>query len=267
MGSVYQTAIDYLTEAIGMAQADGLDNLELRATAMRARAAHAQAVWNCIHGTGDANCPLTTAGSADAQTVVASEGFSDWMFRLEFNPSTIHDTWQSVQFQVNERGELQIGPTFVTRNADDSIDEFIFMDPIEGEVDARVTAAADEFLGGGQFSPITQASNREMHLILAEAELANGNPAGFETHINHVRDNITGQDVTYTGQIPAMEMLEHERRANLFLQNRRLADHYRFDNPPQEWPANSFAATNPGTMLPITCIEVRANENLNTPGC
>lgn len=272
MGSVYQTAIDYLTESISMAQADGLEELELQATAMRARAAHAQAVWNCLHG-GGGTCPLVAAGTADAQAVVDDEGFSDWQFRLQFSPATITDVWQSVQFQVNERGELQIGPTYVTLNADESIADTIFVDPLTGDTDPRVASAMAEFLGGGQFSPITQASNREMYLILAEAELAtNGNTATFQGLINNVRQDLSGPSpgVAYTGPgtgLTGEEILEHERQANLFMQNRRLADHYRFDNPPPEWVSTSFAFNNPGAMLPITCIEVRANPNINTPGC
>ena len=68
-----------------------------------------------------------------------------------------------------------------------------------------------------------------MHLILAENSLANGDNAGFTTHINHIRamDGLT----EYSGQIDAQEMLLHTRRVNLFLQGRRLSDHYRFASP------------------------------------
>jgi len=73
----------------------------------------------------------------------------------------------------------------------------------------------------------------------------------------------------YSGQIPASDVLQHERRANLFLQYKRLQDHYRFGMPSSNWLAGSPAMTTPGTMLPITRIEILANchhpDNANHP--
>ncbi len=270
--AVYQPAIDALGEAITVAQSldpdviEDADVHELRATALRARALHAQAVWNYLHGMGAG--PLVTAGAADAATVVADQGFSDWTFDAEFSAATVAS---DLGFQVNNRGELQLGTAYVTRNVDDSIDEYIFMDPITGEVDVRMRGLATAFLAGGDFPSMIQVSNREMHLILAEEQLANGNvtgAGGFMAHINHVRVEITDEDpYTGPGQLAPMVMLEHERRANLYLQNRRLADHYRFGTPSPEWDATSVAASNMDVMLPITCIEIRANENLSAEGC
>jgi hypothetical protein len=48
---------------------------------------------------------------------------------------------------------------------------------------------------------------------------------------------------------------------NLFLQGRRLADHYRFDDPSPEW--NPEAKSDDGTFLPIAITEVRSNPNIN----
>lgn len=260
MGTVYDDAISYLNEAASMAQADGLTNLEANAIAMRARAKHAKAVWQKIQGSAPSD-PLVDAGADDAGTVVGMKGFEDWMYRLTFSGSTVDS---DVAFQVNERGELQLGTSVVTRNDDDSIDEFILTDPITGEVDTRLRAAADEFLASSQYAPITQASNREMHLILAESRLAQDDMDGFIEHINHVRVEITGtEEYTGPGQVAAEEMLEHERRVNLYLQNRRLADLYRFGTQAAEWQSGSAAATTPGLMLPITLIEIRANPNIS----
>lgn len=259
MDQVYTQAISYLSEALTLARAEGLSGVEANALAMRARAKHALAVWQKIQGSTPAD-PLVNAGADDAGALVGMKGFEDWMYRLTFSSSTVDS---NIAFQVNERGELQLGESFVTRNADDSIDEFIFTDPITGEVDTRFQAAADEFLGSSEFAPITQASNREMHLILAESRLAQDDMDGFIEHINHVRVEILGGE-PYEGaaQVDPVEMLEHERRANLYLQNRRLADHYRFGTPSPEWQPNSASATSPGTMLPITIIEIRANPHL-----
>ncbi|MDZ7694359.1 MAG: hypothetical protein U5K69_25090 [Balneolaceae bacterium] len=55
-------------------------------------------------------------------------------------------------------------------------------------------------------------------------------------------------------------MLEHSRRVNLFLQGRRLADHYRFGSSSPEWAPNQDEA---GTFFPITITEIRANPNID----
>lgn len=67
-----------------------------------------------------------------------------------------------------------------------------------------------------------------MHLIIAENALANGDEATFAAHINKIRalDGLT----EYTDQIDAQDLLEHSRRVNLFLQGRRISDHYRFSS-------------------------------------
>lgn len=56
-----------------------------------------------------------------------------------------------------------------------------------------------------------------------------------------------------------MDLLEHERRVNLFLQARRLADHYRFGSPSSNWLENSAALVRPGTFFPISITEIRSN--------
>jgi len=264
MFQVYEQAIDHFTEAISIAEADGRANLVLQATALRARAQHALAVWQKIQGSVPAD-PLVSAGVADAQAAIAMTGGEDWMFQAEFSSSTISN---NMAFQVNERGELQFGEPYATRNADDSVDEFIFTDPITGEVDTRFLATVEDFMGGSEFVPITLASAREMHLILAEADLAAGNVDGFTDHINAVRVDLTNT-APFEGpaQLDPLEMLKHERRTNLYLQGRRLADHYRFGEPAVNWLSGSPAINSPGTMFPITCIEVRANLEIDNPGC
>ena len=47
----------------------------------------------------------------------------------------------------------------------------------------------------------------------------------------------------------------------------RLQDMYRWGLTMPEWDAQSAAITAPGTMLPITIIEIRANCYLNGLGC
>ena len=66
----------------------------------------------------------------------------------------------------------------------------------------------------------------------------------------------------YSGQIDAQAMLLHTRRVNLFLQGRRLSDHYRFASPSEYWISTSVATTAPGEFFPITISEIQANPNI-----
>jgi starch-binding outer membrane protein, SusD/RagB family len=74
----------------------------------------------------------------------------------------------------------------------------------------------------------------------------------------------------WAGQIPALDMLKHERRANLFLQGRRLADLYRWGENSPEWQTAppSTAVSRRGTFFPLTCIEIRSHpEDFAGTGC
>jgi starch-binding outer membrane protein, SusD/RagB family len=105
--------------------------------------------------------------------------------------------------------------------------------------------------------PFTLTSWKEMQLILAEAALAQGNNAEFQTRINAVR--AVDQLPAWDGSTPsAREMLIHERRVNLFLQSRRLHDLYRFGLKADRWLANSVAALK-ACFFPITAIERQSN--------
>ncbi len=117
---------------------------------------------------------------------------------------------------------------------------------------------------GSQYSPLTVVSTRVLHLIVAEDALARGDMEGFTTHVNHVRamDGLT----PFSGQIAAMDMLQHER-VNATFMGLRLADMYRFGIVDPRWQPNGDTRTAPGTLLPITLVEVRANCYLNGLGC
>ena len=75
--------------------------------------------------------------------------------------------------------------------------------------------------------------------------------------VNAVRgmDGLT----PWSNQVPALQILEHERQVNLFLEMRRLADMYRFGLPSPEWQATSAAASKPGTFFPIAYSEALTN--------
>ena len=55
--------------------------------------------------------------------------------------------------------------------------------------------------------------------------------------------------------------LQHERRANLFLQGRRLPDMYRFGATSVMWDAVEKSAA--GAFFPIPIRECRANDNVS----
>ena len=141
--------------------------------------------------------------------------------------------------------------------------------------------APDQFRGGSyldagiEFPDVTVTSARLMHLILAEDALANGNTGDFETHINNLRglDDVTDWDRAADG-LTDVEVLQHHRRVNTLLMGLRLQDMYRWglqpttaSAPSARWQSGSAALDEPGTMLPITIIEERANCNLNGQGC
>ena len=129
-------------------------------------------------------------------------------------------------------------------------------DPVTGLADATLAARVAEVSGDrNPFLPIVSAA--EMHLLIAEHALATGDTAGFTRHIDAARA-IHGRAPS-GGAVPAMDLLQHERRVHLFLQGRRLLDHYRFGSVGDGWDAGSEAATSPGTFLPIPESERVAN--------
>lgn len=243
---VYDDAIERLTKAIDVARQAGNQELEARALAARARAKHAKAVWQLLNPPGQTPAnPLVNAGADDAAATLALVD-DNWRWQFFYG---VGREWNDLAWQINGRKEL----AFVANLPDD---------PIDGGDDPRVTAAVAEFTdvnrwGGTNYSPVTVVSAREMHLIIAEAKLASGDEAGAKAELNIVRalDGLT----PLNGQITTLEMLIHERRANLFLQGRRLNDMYRFGIKDPEWDTTSPAYQTPGLFLPITISERLAN--------
>lgn len=265
MVGLYDTAIGYLSDGISLASQEGFETLETRLLAVRARAHHARGVWEKTHPPGevDTGDPLVESADAasDAQAVLDRVGMTDWTYEVTFSPSTVAS---NIAFQINQRGELQFGARFVEADPDDltDIEQIVFEDPIDDVVSPPVEEEINSFIESDEFAPHTVASAREMHLILAEHALAQGDDGGFETHVNHVREDMDGL-TPYDGQIPAEEMLEHSRQANLFLQIRRLSDLYRFGTQSDEWLPQSRAVTRPGTFFPIALTEIRSNPEVD----
>lgn len=267
MGTVLDKSITYFTAAINGAKEVGNKDLELKATALRARAKHSRKIWDQINpspkgGTGF----VDGSASADALAAIGLAGgvTADWNYDLTFSPTTVSN---DVADWINDRKENQVDLTLVEINAARDVSAIKIKDPIDNIADPAFTKRLSHFRGGNplskgvRYTPLTIVSTRLLHLIAAEEALAGGNTNGATTHINHVRamDNLT----PYNGQIPAADMLRHTRRMNTWMMGLRLADMYRFGVKDARWEPNGDAMKAPGTMLPITIIELRSNCYLN----
>jgi hypothetical protein len=271
MSAVIDEGIQQLDRAATIAMEIGDAELLTRVLAMRARAKHSRAIWDKIKPNVNTAQPLVSSAgaSADANAVLAGVA-DDWRYQMAYSSATLSNYMAS---EVNSRGEQQFDTTgiiFVNSAAPKTITGVRLMDPIDNAPDARIQVFLEEWksntniaVAGNIYAPLTLTSAKHMHLILAEDELAKGNTAGFTTHINAVRA-VDGMS-DYTGQIPEIEMLKHERRAALFVTGVRLLDMYRFGIKDPLWHTTSDAAQRPGTLLPITCIE--RNSNTLIPDC
>jgi hypothetical protein len=276
MGSLYVTAIDYLTR--GLAIASGRDaNLTRELTAMRARANFDRAVWDLVGNTpvstGMVNSAssFVTAAVADANAVLGMSGTTAaWKYEFTFSSGTSGTGGNTHGLWLNTRQENRLGGTYVQLHPTNPTwnDVTVLLDPIDNVPAPFVHATQRAFKAASQFVPITMLSTREMHLILAEAALAGGNTGGFATAINNLRaiDGLTAWNQG-APQVPALTLLMHSRQSNLFLQARRLSDQYRFDVASPEWQAGSQALTSPGRFFPITAIECLANPNIGAGNC
>jgi hypothetical protein len=285
MYTVLDDAITELGNAITGFQALGEDDLEVNARAVRARAYMSRAIWDEINpqapAAGSGIAPLSFASArADADFVLANVS-GDWQFDIEFSSAS---TGCGMCSWINERKENQIDLSLVTVDASEDINGIALMDPVSGENDPALVGRLNQWKGGSyldsgnQYPPLTIASARLMHLIIAEDELSQGNAANFEASINAIRDlddtsaafDFVSGDATHG--LTDEEFLQHTRRVNTLLMGLRLADMYRWGlrpagNPGVSWSPASDAYARPGTMLPITIIECRANSFLDNNSC
>jgi starch-binding outer membrane protein, SusD/RagB family len=271
MNSVLDQAIQKLDSAVTIAAAVNNSVLLSRALAVRARAHHSRALWDKIKPTVNTAEPLVSSAgaTADANAVIERVA-ANWRFQMTYSVGTLNNYMAS---EINSRGEQQFDTTSiisVDKAAPKTILAVKLQDPVAAAPDARILRFLQEWksntnigVAGNVYPPLTMVSAKHMHLILAEDELAKGNVAGFTAHINAVRE--VDDMPPYAGQIPAIEMLKHERRAALFLTGVRLFDMYRFGIKDPIWHPNSDAFTRAGTLLPITCIERNANAHI--PDC
>ena len=259
MASVLQSSIGYLDAAVANSSGD----LNLAATAVRARAKWELAAWGKQNSPSPSSPLVSDAGAdADALAAIAAAGgvTADWRHQFTYAASQVANDAAS---WVNDRSEMQWGERYVTNGKPDAINDITgvaLMDPVDG-VDAPYVQQfiIDEFSAGTNYSPLTVVSTRRMHLQLAESALAGGDATGFATHVNHVRamDGLT----PYAGG-DDMNMLKYMRMANLIMEGSRLGDLYRFGEQSDNWLSSSDAVAGPGTFLPITNIEILSNPNI-----
>ena len=266
MGSLYDTAVSYLDKAIALNA--GLTDA-LKAT--KARAIFSKGVWGKTNpvNTGD---PLVNASSAASLAAEALAGLGDDFSVNLITSGSAPDTVDGLDIagEVNDRLEMRLSDTYVISSdakRPDAIGDgnpattISLMDPIDNIPDPALYNNVVNFTAPGLYPEYPVVSGREMLLIIAESALASGDNDTFTTNINKLRalDGLTA----YSGQMDAQELLEHSRRVNLFLQGRRIADHYRFNSPSEYWISSSPAINSPGSFLPITISEIQSNENVN----
>ncbi|MCW9705581.1 hypothetical protein [Fodinibius salsisoli] len=256
MATLYDTAISYLDQGLELSSSGS--EWEVRLLAVRARAYFEQALWNKLNpdvATGDPLVQSTEAVNDAKAALALAENGTDWNYQLEVTSETPSN---NMAFQVNERLELRIGNTFVTPTEDNTKAESVSLeDPIDEVPAPYLVNRINTFVEANEYADITIASVRELHLIIAEDALARDDEEAFQTAINNLR-SLDGLSA-YENQLPAVDLLKHERQVNLFLQGRRLADLYRFEESSTEWLLSRVEA---GNFFPITITEIRANPNI-----
>jgi len=254
MSQLYDEALALLGKAQSIATGDNA----VRVLSLIARTKHAKAVWGKVNPVNTAS-PYVSAGASEAASAAALMS-ADWKWRMNFSSSTVSNYMSG---QINDRQEMDLFQNALVETATPGAGgDPQPNDPVTGLPDSRMSVSAAEFRAGGggtQWAPVTITSLREMHLIIAESEKAGGNDAGCLAELNALR-SLDSLD-PYPSGTDAGTALQHERRANLFLQSRRLSDMYRFNLTSTVWDAVEKSAA--GSYFPITISEIRANPNIN----
>jgi hypothetical protein len=247
MSGLYDQAAALLGKASALADAGN----KPKVAGLQARVAHAKAVWGKVNPVNTAS-PYVSAGATEAAAALALMG-TDYKWKMLFSGSTVSN---NMSWQINGRLEMDLLYNDYVANGDVQANDLV-----TGTADTRITALAAEFRdisGGTDYASITVVSAREMHLIIAESKMAGGDTAGCLAELNKIR--ALDEIAAYTTQ-DAGAALQAERRANLFVQGRRLSDMYRFGVSSNVWDAVEKSPA--GTFFPITIREIRANPNLS----
>lgn len=261
------SAIKFLDRAVTLSTT--LNNADWRRNALglRARAKFSKAVMAKFRParTRPADPLVNDAGaSADAAAAIGAmtAGYR-WRLRSDANNA---GGYHNTGFEINQRLEIRAGDEYVNTNTARTTPlpgaaGVKLVDPVSGTTDPQMLRVIDECCrqSSGQFLPYTVTSEIEMQLILAEAALAANNIPEFTTRINNVRAANGVPNWSSTSTVTARNVLLHARRVNLFLQARRLADHYRFGVNADRWLPVQVAARR-------TCFfPISYNERLQNP--
>lgn len=279
--TVFQIAIERATRGLAIANNLGDAGLRRDLTAIRARARHSQAIKALLRTARAAAAPGTAAAAPaqplvnDANTLADAQAAIALMapgYRFRLTPGTATLPGINVGFEMNTRLETRAGAAYINPNAAGTrpLDGLagIRLTDIANPVatpDAALARAIDECCRStvGQLMPMVILSEVDMQLIVAEAALAAGNTAGFETAISAVRARSSKSAITVAGLpagVTARDLLVHERRVNLFLQSRRLMDHYRFGVAADRW-VNQNIAIRRHCFFPLSFGEKLSNRN------
>ena len=254
MSQLYDEALALLTKAQAIATGDNA----VKVLSLVARTKHAKAVWGKVNPVNTAS-PYVSAGASEAAAAAALMS-ADWKWQMKFSSSTVSNYMSG---QINDRQEMDLFQNALVETATPGAGgDPQPNDPVTGLLDSRMSASAAEFRAGGggtQWAPVTITSLREMHLIIAESKKAGGDDAGCLAELDALRafDSLD----PYPSGTDAGTALQHERRANLFLQSRRLSDMYRFNLTSTVWDAVEKSPA--GSYFPITISEIRANPNIS----
>lgn len=248
MDDLYDQAITLLDDAVTLSQTLNDNTLEAQALGLRARAKHAKGVWGKLNpkGSTPANPLVSGTGALDDAEDALALMSSDYKAIIDYQGPNITNYLAG---QVNSRGELTLADPFD--------------DIVTGDPDPRAVDIINDFYDTAtyteNYSPFTWLSAREMRLIIAE-ELVDADPIRARDEINDLRDLDGLPPMPLGGDFEVF--IEHERRANLFLQGRRLNDMYRFGSQSPDWLSGEDAVQTPGVLLPIPTNEQLANPDL-----
>jgi len=268
MVGLYDTALGYLNKALALNQASIVGQLQ----GMIALAHWNKAAWTKARERNAATALINDAAANTAANAALTTGGVSFVLDVDSStPDAIGGI--SIGSEVNDRKEQRLSDHYIIYNSitksiaginsGDPAQSISLYDPIDNIPDPVLYKAVKDFTDAVLYPDFTITSDREMYLILAEAALAQGDMPGFTTQINKLRNLNSSDGLTpfvdeITSGVTARNLLIHERRVNLFLQGKRLFDHYRFNDPSPEWIPSSDAM-NSVAFFPIGISEVRAN--------
>lgn len=265
MRVMFDSATTYTGKGLAIATALNNQPLRARLLAMQARAKWSRAVWATLRAPRGfpANPLINDAGAnADAAAALAAFGSTSARYRFDVIAQNAGG-WFSTGSEMNSRLEIRAGNRYIVPNGAgtrpvDGAAGISMKDPITGQTDPVTLANINECCRLSSTVNVgwTAASAKEMLLILAEAALATGNTAEFQSRINAIRTADALPDWTPASSVSARDILIHSRQVNLFLQARRLTDHYRFQIRADRWVATRG---NKPCFFPISYNERQQN--------